>query len=361
MTERCEYLRQTHSSLRTGRHSLHSRICTYLRSPRTAVFSDGALLKQEEALWELDRSIDDWAEKLERAENRRLRVMGKLLEHVAAAAILPATKRRASNSSSVTSTTAEKERDVDADVDNVLILQGTTSETKASNNVDTSVVVVNGPRPDTPPRSPKSARSLEVRPATPITTSSLCQQCETQRQEAQSSQGHVTKPPTPQMEQESWLNEPDNIILQSPDKSPPQQIQTIQRSLTKLSTNRHSAETVRIYVDHDVSNRHDTVYGLFADVEAEMERMANVKIIDDSQLPLPMRVDAMEVLGNGVYMPYRPGLVFNKKMTTTNDGRVQTDEASNDIHEANEATKKEKSPVSKQHDVKIYSLAARMR
>jgi hypothetical protein len=46
------------------------------------------MLKQEEALAELDASIDDWVSKLEQAENRRTRVRQKLLEHVAAAATL---------------------------------------------------------------------------------------------------------------------------------------------------------------------------------------------------------------------------------------------------------------------------------
>lgn len=46
------------------------------------------MLKQEEALAELDASIDDWVAKLEQAENRRTRVRQKLLEHVAAAATL---------------------------------------------------------------------------------------------------------------------------------------------------------------------------------------------------------------------------------------------------------------------------------
>ena len=46
------------------------------------------MLKQEEALAELDMSIDDWVNKLEQAENRRTRVRQKLLEHVAAAATL---------------------------------------------------------------------------------------------------------------------------------------------------------------------------------------------------------------------------------------------------------------------------------
>lgn len=46
------------------------------------------MLKQEEALAELDASIDDWVTKLEHAENRRTRVRQKLLEHVAAAATM---------------------------------------------------------------------------------------------------------------------------------------------------------------------------------------------------------------------------------------------------------------------------------
>lgn len=46
------------------------------------------MLKQEEALAELDSSIDEWVNKLEQAENRRTRVRQKLLEHVAAAVTL---------------------------------------------------------------------------------------------------------------------------------------------------------------------------------------------------------------------------------------------------------------------------------
>lgn len=46
------------------------------------------MLKQEEALSELDGSIDDWVSKLEQADNRRTRVRQKLLEHVAAALIM---------------------------------------------------------------------------------------------------------------------------------------------------------------------------------------------------------------------------------------------------------------------------------
>jgi len=63
---RCQYLRETHKSLRDGRRTLHTRMLTYLRSARSAVFSRESLLKQEEALAELDAAIDDWHNKLER-------------------------------------------------------------------------------------------------------------------------------------------------------------------------------------------------------------------------------------------------------------------------------------------------------
>lgn len=63
---RCQYLRETHKSLRDGRRTLHTRMLTYLRSARSAVFSRESLLKQEEALAELDAAIDDWHNKLEK-------------------------------------------------------------------------------------------------------------------------------------------------------------------------------------------------------------------------------------------------------------------------------------------------------
>ncbi|CAL3967741.1 unnamed protein product [Diplocarpon coronariae] len=88
LDERCGYLLKTHRSLRAGRRSLHARVCSYLRSPRTARFSHESMLRQEEALSELDASIDDWVCKLEQAENRRTRVRQKLLEHVAAALLV---------------------------------------------------------------------------------------------------------------------------------------------------------------------------------------------------------------------------------------------------------------------------------
>lgn len=51
-------------------------------------FSRGSILKHEEALAEIDSSIDDWIQKSDQAENRRVRVRQKLLEHIAAALTL---------------------------------------------------------------------------------------------------------------------------------------------------------------------------------------------------------------------------------------------------------------------------------
>jgi hypothetical protein len=60
----------------------------YLKRTETPISSRESLLKQQEALAELDASIDDWSGKLEQAESRRLRVRQKLLEHVAASLTL---------------------------------------------------------------------------------------------------------------------------------------------------------------------------------------------------------------------------------------------------------------------------------
>ncbi|KAH4106986.1 hypothetical protein HBI82_035270 [Parastagonospora nodorum] len=88
LDERCDYLRKTYKSLRAGRQKLHGRMISYLRRGETVIFSRESLLKQEEALAELDVSIDEFILKLEQAENRRLRLRQKLLEHVAAAIVL---------------------------------------------------------------------------------------------------------------------------------------------------------------------------------------------------------------------------------------------------------------------------------
>ena len=55
-----------------------------LKSPRTATFSRDHLIRQEEALLDLDISINEWLVKLNAAESRRQKAQQKLLEHTAA-------------------------------------------------------------------------------------------------------------------------------------------------------------------------------------------------------------------------------------------------------------------------------------
>ena len=66
LDSRIDYLRNTRASLRAGRRTLHTRMITFLRSSRTVAFSQESLLKQEEALAELDVAIEEWECKLER-------------------------------------------------------------------------------------------------------------------------------------------------------------------------------------------------------------------------------------------------------------------------------------------------------
>ncbi|KAL2071807.1 hypothetical protein VTL71DRAFT_13042 [Oculimacula yallundae] len=143
LDERCEYLRKTHRSLRSGRRNLHERICSYLRSPRVAKFSHESMLRQEEALCELDTSIDDWVSKLEQAENRRTRVRQKLLEHVAAACMMSS---EANSSTSPTSDAALS-----------LLLSGPPAEigVKAPHVMSQAM----SRDPNTPPRSPTKSAS----------------------------------------------------------------------------------------------------------------------------------------------------------------------------------------------------------
>jgi Up-regulated During Septation len=61
---------------------------TYLKSPRLSKFSRESILNQEEALAELDLSIDEWVAKLEQAESRRANIQERLLQHYAAALTL---------------------------------------------------------------------------------------------------------------------------------------------------------------------------------------------------------------------------------------------------------------------------------
>ncbi|MCJ1433087.1 hypothetical protein MMC27_002446 [Xylographa pallens] len=88
LNERCEYLRKTYDSLREGRRGLHDRIFAYLSALRPATFAMENIVKQEDALIELDVSIDEWSIKLEHAKDRRYQIRQKLLEHIAAIAML---------------------------------------------------------------------------------------------------------------------------------------------------------------------------------------------------------------------------------------------------------------------------------
>ena len=50
------------------------------------------MLQKVETLADLDDTIDEWAKKLERAEDQRLRTRQRLLEHIAAVLLIPSVK-----------------------------------------------------------------------------------------------------------------------------------------------------------------------------------------------------------------------------------------------------------------------------
>lgn len=93
LDERCAYLHSTHQSLRQGRRNLHVRMIKYLKSAHLSKSSLDSIIKQEEALAELDVSIDEWVAKLEAAEERRVLIRQRLLEHIAAAVTLQTSAR----------------------------------------------------------------------------------------------------------------------------------------------------------------------------------------------------------------------------------------------------------------------------
>lgn len=94
LSERCEYLRKTYRSLRDGRNDLQRRKIAYLRSPRLAGICRESLLRQEEALRELDHSIDEWHTKLEQVEDRRAYISKRLLQHIALTGQPPVDKQQ---------------------------------------------------------------------------------------------------------------------------------------------------------------------------------------------------------------------------------------------------------------------------
>ncbi|MCJ1476480.1 hypothetical protein MMC13_005146 [Lambiella insularis] len=95
LNDRCEFLRKTYDSLREGRRGLYKRKVAYLSALRSAAFTTEHVVKQEDALVELDVSIDEWSVKLEQAQDRRNKIRQKLLEHVTAISMvkLPGTSR----------------------------------------------------------------------------------------------------------------------------------------------------------------------------------------------------------------------------------------------------------------------------
>ena len=67
---------------------MQTRIIEFLNAPRTATFTTNNIVKQEDALAELDASIDEWTFRLERAQDRRDAIRQKLLEHTSAVLML---------------------------------------------------------------------------------------------------------------------------------------------------------------------------------------------------------------------------------------------------------------------------------
>ncbi|OKL61542.1 hypothetical protein UA08_03179 [Talaromyces atroroseus] len=86
----CDYIRSTSRALRAGRNNFHRQVIARLRSSQSATDSRENILGEEEAIAQLDKSIDEWVAKLEQVDNRRTRVRQMLLEHIAASLVLSA-------------------------------------------------------------------------------------------------------------------------------------------------------------------------------------------------------------------------------------------------------------------------------
>ncbi|KAI0017473.1 hypothetical protein F4780DRAFT_772330 [Xylariomycetidae sp. FL0641] len=218
LDERTEYLRRTYTSLRAGRRNLHTRICQYLRSPRVAKFSYDSMLKQEEALAELDTSIDDWVTKLDQAENRRTRVRQKLLEHVAAASMLALPSSEVSG------------------VSESLSLQQAIGLRMPPSVSD----------PATPPRSPTKSRFFYGQPPSPSPTPSASPQRVVARVPSA-----IPEAPVEESDLPAPLANQDNCQCPQSPNSP--------SSLARM-------ESIRIYADSEV-------YALLADVENEFTKL----------------------------------------------------------------------------------------
>jgi hypothetical protein len=163
-------------------------------------------LKQEEALAELESSIDDWVFKLEQAENRRTRVRQKLLEHVAAATSIP---------------TGGADMDMNGAQDHEPM------------NLCCSKITADYTPPRSPTRAPSSPHGLRELGASPVPTSPV------------------------------RLAHPVPAKLSTPllPRSAAENASISERHRGSYSTvGRPSAESIRIYADSDV-------YALLADVE----------------------------------------------------------------------------------------------
>ncbi|KAI0472920.1 hypothetical protein GGR56DRAFT_667222 [Xylariaceae sp. FL0804] len=236
LDERTDYLRRTYTSLRAGRRNLHTRICQYLRSPRVAKFSYDSMLKQEEALAELDSSIDDWISKLEHAENRRTRVRQKLLEHVAAAATLGTCGAGPAGKDDVSA--------VSESLQHAMGVRGGARPAAASPPHDVS----------TPPRSPvkgSSGGGLGLSPARCASPSHT---------PSPSPQRVVARVPSVIPEAPVEESDAGSVIGEQPVERP--------GSLASHagSTALERIESIRVYADSDV-------YALLADVENEFTKL----------------------------------------------------------------------------------------
>lgn len=198
-----------------------------------ARFSHDAILKQEEALSELDASIDDWVSKLEQAENRRTRVRQKLLEHVAAALMMPAQTDEVGKKGMV-----EFE----------------------PMNIRHSLTMAD----HTPPRSPTKALS-----PSPYITSSPKRNASPEA----AAPARLARPVPPQ------------LSTSPPPPNPVEKESFNERYRDSHSTaGRPSAESIRIYADSDV-------YALLADVEQEITRMGQ-GCIEEEVLLSKMKYEA---------------------------------------------------------------------
>lgn len=186
-----------------------------------AKFSGDSMLKQEEALAELDASIDDWVTKLEKAENRRTRVRQKLLEHVAAAATLPVNN----------STTAASES----------LQQAMGVRTPQYNGVGNI---------STPPRSPTKCSFTATSPPA----------------QAPPAQTPARDSPSPHR----VVAQVPSTILEQPLVEEAAAVDDDEGRSVSLSD--RECESIRVYADSDV-------YALLADVESEFTKM-NVPSLD---------------------------------------------------------------------------------